>query len=438
MSCSCAVRKDGKTTFVRTGSSCAGYKAPPPPPPKCEVKSSNPWATVCCKSCENSGGCFDDNAGVKTTAAQYAQYYKATIEKYTDDKKKSFALQQLNPTSCADVKKNGWLKYDSRYQWGTLKGDGCGSNSPFARLCAKTCGKCKVPTAAQLAAKVKARKNFAATSKARKAAAAVAAKELEVVKECAEVAAQMGQECGLKAAPTAAQLPGMCRDNNCFHFGALYTAKCTKGTKRDSRGGAIHTIFGGCWKYRKTGKQCGLGCKKGWSGATCAVDVRPTAVPFTSTTSAPAAVLKAGSKSRVAFEATFTKSVVACAKATLKLTLPASAVKITSVTKAGRRLLGASVSVKVGYEITMPANMAATALINKSAVQNTVAATATSAIAADTSLQAAVTADVAADKNAADKKAADKKALQGLKAASGAAAVTLSALALATAAIALL
>ena len=122
-------------------------------------------------------------------------------------------------------------------------------------------------------------------------------------------------------------------------------------------------------------------------------------VPFASIVLAPKEVLVAGSKSRIAFEAAFVKSVIVSAKAALKVDVAASAVEITSVTGGSRRRVLA-VSVKVAYTVSMPTASARAALSNKAAVQSAVAATATSAVATDASIQTAV---------AVDKKAASAK-----------------------------
>ena len=123
-------------------------------------------------------------------------------------------------------------------------------------------------------------------------------------------------------------------------------------------------------------------------------------VPFASIVLAPKEVLVAGSKSRIAFEAAFVKSVIARAKAALKVDVAASAVKITSVTAGDSRRRMLAVSVKVAYTVAVPAAAASAALVNKAAVQRAVAATATSTVAADASIQTAV---------AVDKKAASAK-----------------------------
>jgi len=140
------------------------------------------------------------------------------------------------------------------------------------------------------------------------------------------------------------------------------------------------------------GKACAAAHGSTKSKACTVKACPPVVVPFASVVQVPKEVLVAGSKSRIAFETAFVKSVVASAKAALKVDVAASAVKITSVTGGSRRRVLA-VSVKVAYTVSMPPAAAAAALSNKAAVQSAVAATATSAVAADASIKTAVAAD---------------------------------------------
>ena len=180
--------------------------------------------------------------------------------------------------------------------------------------------------AAALAKKQAAAK--VAAAKVAAAKAALGAKQAKLIAKCAGLFGLVVKDCGLTATPTAGARPVQKYDT-CFKAGSTYSPTCAKNSKADKGKGGVHQVFATCPAFRVMWAKCSS-----------------TAVPFASVVQAPKQVLVAGSKARVACEAAFVKSVVASAKAALKIDVHPAAVKIANVTAAsGRRML--TVSVKV-------------------------------------------------------------------------------------------